>query len=185
MEIRRAADHVAMPWANGQGTTLELAVHPQGATPASMEWRISVATVAAPGPFSSLPGVDRVLLMLDDVEAVLSVDGAAVPMRQLDQVGFSGDSDVALTSVSAPARDLNLMTRRGLWAGRLTRVDLAGVGPRAGGDLTWLLVVSGTADISDHDGTWTLGELDLARLPADAEVNGSGVGVVLGVARVQ
>ena len=185
MEIRRAADHLAMPWANGQGTTLELVVHPRGATTASMEWRISVATVAEPGPFSSLPGVDRVLLMLDDVEAVLSIDGLAVAMRRFDQVVFSGDSGVALTTVSAPARDLNLMTRRGLWGGRMTRVDLGAVGPRTGADHTWVLVVSGAADITDHDGTWTLGELDLARLPADAAVRGSGVGVVLEIARDQ
>ena len=46
VEIRRATDHVTMPWANGRGTTLELAIHPDGATLASLEWRISIATVA-------------------------------------------------------------------------------------------------------------------------------------------
>jgi uncharacterized protein len=184
VEIRRAADHVTMPWANGQGTTLELAVHPPGATAASMEWRISVATVAAPGPFSSLPGVDRVLLMLDDVDAVLSVDGTAFPLRQFDQVVFSGDADVALASVSSPARDLNLMTRRGRWAGRMTRIDLAAAGHRSGADHTWLLVVSGTAHVADGD-AWTLGELDLALLSDDAEVRGSGVGVLLEIVRDQ
>lgn len=171
-----------MPWANGLGTTLELAIHPSGASMASMDWRVSIATVAEPGPFSSLPGVDRVLVLLDDVSAVLAISGGEVPMRRLDQGAFRGEEDVALLSVSAPASDLNLMTRRGRWRGAIEVVDLAE--PTAvGADVTWLLVVSGTAEARAQDGARApLAPLDLVLLD-DALVTGTGEGVRIDLVR--
>jgi environmental stress-induced protein Ves len=183
VDIKRSTDHVAMPWANGRGTTLELAIHPDGATLSSMEWRISVATVAEPGAFSTLQGVDRVLLMLDDVESVLTVDGRDVPLRRLDQVEFSGDSDVSLASVSAPARDLNLMTRRGAWRGALTVIDLAQPQPAATADVSWLLVVTGSGYAVRRDRREAVEPLDLVRLEDGTLVTGTGEGVRIDLSR--
>lgn len=184
MDIRRATDHVAMPWANGRGTTLELAVHPAGATTATLEWRISVATVVEPGPFSALPGIDRVLLMLDDREAVLAVDGQDVLLRRFDQVSFRGDADVALASVSGPARDLNLMTRRRAWRGTMTVVDLAAPVPAVlPADVSWLLVVTGTADVVRRAQRETLGAMDLVRLEPGDVVAGHAEAVRIDIGR--
>jgi hypothetical protein len=175
-----------MPWANGLGSTLELAVSPAGASIESLDWRISIATVTAPGPFSSLPGIDRVLLVLDDVDAVLAVDGHAVALRRFTQVRFSGDSDVALESVSAAARDLNVMTRRGRWVCRMRRIDLAfgATASRAHATNAWVLVVTGTARATDGSASADLGELDLLRLDAGTRVTGSGDAVVIEVDEV-
>jgi environmental stress-induced protein Ves len=187
MLIRRRADHVRMPWANGRGETLELAIHPAGASLGTFDWRISVATVSEPGPFSSLPGVDRVLLMLDDVDAVLQVDDERHTMRRFDQVAFSGDADVALIAVSAPAHDLNVMTRRGRWTARMRLVDLAAgvTGADAHALEAWLLVASGTAQV--HDGTEIadLAELDLVRLTRPMVITGSGHGVLIDLHQAQ
>ena len=38
--------------------------HPAGAPLAAFDWRVSVADVAADGPFSRFPGVDRVLVLI-------------------------------------------------------------------------------------------------------------------------
>lgn len=176
-----------MPWANGLGSTLELAVEPPGAPMPEIDWRISIATVSEPGPFSHLPGIDRVLLVLDDVEAELTVDGRAVSMHRLDQVAFSGDANVALTSVSATAHDLNLMTRRGRWTGRMRVHDLAiGIsGDPAPGALTWLLIVNGAARAVDGSATERLGDLDLVLLDRTTHVVGEGTAVVLELARAE
>lgn len=165
-----------MPWANGQGTTLQLAVHPDGSAMDAFDWRISIATVAAPGPFSHLAGIDRVLLLLDDVAAVLRVDGRPVPLHRFDQVAFAGEADVALESVTAPARDLNVMTRRSRFRATqrvvdLRRDDLAT--DRTGlGRWRWLLLVSGVATATDGTRTEQLAPLDLLLLGAEVQVSG-------------
>ena len=55
-----------VPWKNGGGSTRELACWPPGAGMDSFAWRVSVATIARPGPFSAFPGVDRQIMLLED-----------------------------------------------------------------------------------------------------------------------
>ena len=59
MRVLRAADYPRMPWKNGGGETAEILVEPAGAPLDSFDWRLSMARVAADGPFSLFPGVER------------------------------------------------------------------------------------------------------------------------------
>lgn len=43
MRILRASDHKRMPWKNGKGETVEIAVFPEGASVDTFDWRISMA----------------------------------------------------------------------------------------------------------------------------------------------
>ena len=54
----------AMPWKNGGGSTVELAISPVGAGLEDFAWRISTAQVAVDGAFSSFPDIDRSLAVL-------------------------------------------------------------------------------------------------------------------------
>ena len=81
------ADHRRMPWKNGGGETVEVIVHPEGASLSDFGWRVSMASVASDGPFSVFPGIDRTL-------AVLSGDGMALSIEGL--------GDRLLTPQSAP-----------------------------------------------------------------------------------
>ena len=54
----------AMPWKNGGGSTVELAISPADAGLEDFAWRISTAQVAVDGAFSSFPGIDRSLAVL-------------------------------------------------------------------------------------------------------------------------
>ncbi|PZQ36768.1 MAG: hypothetical protein DI559_11770, partial [Ectopseudomonas oleovorans] len=54
----------AMPWKNGGGSTVELAISPVGAGLEDFAWRISSAQVAMDGAFSCFPGIDRSLAVL-------------------------------------------------------------------------------------------------------------------------
>ncbi len=82
-----------MPWKNGGGTTLELAVAPPGATlDSGFAWRLSSAEVAASGPFSAFPGLERTLLLLagDGFRLDFGARGTVILDRPLEPVRFSG-----------------------------------------------------------------------------------------------
>jgi environmental stress-induced protein Ves len=102
-----------MPWKNGAGTTREVAVSPAGATMDGFIWRLAIADLDRSGPFSSFPGVDRLLMLLPPGAITLEIDGRARAMEPLDVVAFAGESAVSASLSAGPARDLNLMLRRG------------------------------------------------------------------------
>jgi environmental stress-induced protein Ves len=66
----------AVPWKNGLGTTRELAIYPSGADTESFLWRISIADVTDAAPFSSFPGVDRSITLLEGAGFIMTLDGA-------------------------------------------------------------------------------------------------------------
>lgn len=65
--------------------------HGSGPNP-GFDWRVSVADVDRPGPFSALPGVDGVIVLLEGSGLVLTVDGREQVLRPLEPFAFSGDA---------------------------------------------------------------------------------------------
>ena len=128
MRILRAADRIAQPWKNGGGVTREVAVAPEGAGFDAFDWRISLAEVAASGPFSRFAGVERVLTVTEGAGLCLAVEGR--PEIVLDDRSppypFPGDADSAATLTAGTVRDLNVMTRRGRYAAAVRRVETPG-----------------------------------------------------------
>ncbi|WP_181435136.1 HutD family protein [Curtobacterium sp. MCBD17_019] len=120
-ELVRFADVEPGPWANGGGVTWELARGPS-ASP-RWDWRISIAAVEAPGPFSTLPGVDRTLVCLGPEPLALTVADAVQIVPPFGSVTFTGEEAVAATSTTA-TRDLNVMTRRGRAVAEVAVVDV-------------------------------------------------------------
>ncbi|MFC1412413.1 HutD family protein [Streptacidiphilus sp. N1-12] len=114
MRILRAADRPATAWKNGGGITREIASWPEDAGPDGFDWRISLAEVAAGGPFSAFPGVDRVITVVDGGGMELTVDGAAHRVAERYRpFGFAGDADTGCRLLDGPVSDFNVMTRRG------------------------------------------------------------------------
>jgi environmental stress-induced protein Ves len=106
------------PWKNGGGTTREIAVWPPEAGLGMFDWRVSIGTVAANGPFSMFPGMDRTIVLLDGAGMRLrSADGSVA--HRLDEphepFAFSGDAAVDCILIGGPASDFNVMTRRDGW----------------------------------------------------------------------
>ena len=60
-----------MPWKNGGGTTIEIAVSPHGAGLDDFDWRVSMARVEGSGPFSRFADIDRCLCVLGGAGIVL------------------------------------------------------------------------------------------------------------------
>jgi environmental stress-induced protein Ves len=109
-------DLPARPWKNGGGTTREIACHPPGAGYDTFDWRLSIADVSRDGPFSSFPGVDRTIVLLEGAGMRLR-DAASGAERSLTGAGawlaFAGEAAIDATLVAGATRDFNLMTRRG------------------------------------------------------------------------
>jgi uncharacterized protein len=124
MRVLRSADHKRMPWKNGKGETVEIAVSPHGATVDNFDWRISMATVAEDGPFSVFDGIDRTLSVLTGEGITLTVAGQApvTLRRETPAYSFPADRDTHATLVSGPITDLNVMTRRGAFTHAVKRV---------------------------------------------------------------
>jgi environmental stress-induced protein Ves len=95
----------AMPRANGLGTTHEIAIEPSpGEGGAPFRWRLSMADLAGPGPFSELPGVNRILVLLAGAGVVLHVAGRPpAPLGRHDAIAFPGEVPTHLEMPRAQA----------------------------------------------------------------------------------
>jgi len=122
MRIVRAADYRRMPWKNGGGSTTEVAIAPATATLDNFDWRISMAHVATPGPFSRFPGIDRTLAVIEGAGIHLAIAGLTVTLdRGAPPHFFPGDIDTDATLIDGPIDDLNVMSRRARYDHRMTR----------------------------------------------------------------
>jgi len=163
MSMRFALDAIApSPWKNGGGYTREIAAWPPGATLDAFDWRISVADIAADGPFSAYPGIDRQIALLHGAGVVLrAADGGW--RHQLacrgESFAFAGEDAVLATLTDGPARDFNVMTRRGRCHARVDAMRHA-FSVEPGGHAVVVLVVEGEwhlhgADpLRPGDGIW-------------------------------
>jgi environmental stress-induced protein Ves len=115
--VFQVADRVFRPWKNGGGETAEIVASPPGADFETFDWRVSTAIVAAAGPFSSFPGVDRVLAVLEGGTMILSVAGQASRLDASSApYAFSGEAPVAARLEGGTIFDFNVMVRRPLRA---------------------------------------------------------------------
>ncbi|CAO3457540.1 HutD/Ves family protein [Azospirillum largimobile] len=153
------ADHRRVPWKNGGGVTTELAVEPtsgpnSGPTSDSrFLWRVSIADVVEPGPFSAFPGYDRLIAVVEGDGMRLSVDGAPpVERHRLDPAfAFPGEAAVWCEPTAGPIRDVNLMLDRASATGTLTLLaDPAGY--RADGDVVLVHALAGCLSVTPDGG---------------------------------
>ncbi len=146
MSIRllTATEFRRLPWQNGRGTTLEL-VRQDDATGALL-WRLSVADVIEPGPFSPLPGIDRVITLIDGEGFDLDFAGSrpSVSLRSFEPLAFSGDWRTTATVVRGPSRDFNVMTARKKVA---AKVEVAGAG-LASAELAYVFAARGGVTVN-------------------------------------
>jgi environmental stress-induced protein Ves len=103
----------ALPWKNGGGVTREIVVVPRGAGLDDFDWRASIATIDAVGPFSAFPGVERTIVLLDGA----GVDLVAPAFRHrldtpLAPFRFDGATPLQATLLGGASTDFNVMTRR-------------------------------------------------------------------------
>ena len=170
MRIIHATDYRRMPWKNGGGETIEIAVSPPRASLDDFHWRVSMAHVAAAGPFSAFPEIDRTLAVIDGTGITLRLAGRGEVQLGRDDAPFAfpGDLPVDAELVDGAIDDLNVMTRRGRYRHLLSRLRPHGalVLPRHG-DLMMLIARGGGASIRTGRQHELLGAGDAAVLDDD------------------
>jgi environmental stress-induced protein Ves len=110
MVLQRFSEHTPMPWANGGGTSYEIASDRD--TQGEWTWRIALAPVLEDGDFSRMPCVDRKLLLVEGEGLQLTIDGKVSPCRPGVVVAFRGEAHTSATLARGPVVDLGLMFHR-------------------------------------------------------------------------
>ncbi|MEH6436980.1 HutD/Ves family protein [Massilia sp. DD77] len=101
-----------VPWKNGGGSTIEIAIGPPDAGFEDFDWRVSLATIAEDGAFSQFPGVDRTLALVDGHGMTLQIDGEPSLISEAEPVAqFDGASEVSAKLSRGVTTDFNVMTR--------------------------------------------------------------------------
>lgn len=115
MRILRSSEYRRMPWKNGGGETREILVSPAGATLETLDWRVSLATVAEDGPFSVFKGVQRTLCVIHGAGIRLQAgDRAPVDLDVTSEpYAFDGELATSARLINGAIVDLNVMSRRG------------------------------------------------------------------------
>ena len=114
----RAADVRPTAWANGGGTTRELAVDVGQADPP----RAVVGD--RDGPFSTFAGRHRVLTVVEGPVLDLAVDGEPHVVEPQRPFAFSGDATVVGSVPEGPVRALNVLVDPALVAPFVTVLEL-------------------------------------------------------------
>ena len=115
----------ATPWRNGGGLTRQIAngvMNVRAARSCALEgeewdWRVSVADIQHPGPFSLFPGTERHAALAAGDALELRATDTSLPALRFETLGamhrFSGATALASTLPSGPAQLFNVMTRQG------------------------------------------------------------------------
>lgn len=128
MKLIKLEDVQATPWKNGGGVTRELYSYPAAGDPAAggpaassfdnFVWRVSIAEVNQSGAFSTFPGIDRIITLLEgDGMQLLDDCGNHVLLSPLQPHSFRGEAQISVQLEGAACQDFNLMLRRGAATG--------------------------------------------------------------------
>lgn len=112
MIILRESSYRAVPWKNGGGVTREILRMPP--EPTAFDWRLSLATIASPGPFSVFDGYYRTLVLVQGpgVELDFGQHGRTKLTLAGQMVSFDGAWATSCTLLDGPSTDLNLIVSK-------------------------------------------------------------------------
>lgn len=174
MIIMRESSYRAVPWKNGGGVTREiLRVPPE---PTAFDWRLSLATIASPGPFSSFDGYHRTLVLVGGlgVELDFGQHGRAKLTMAGQMASFDGAWETSCTLLDGPSTDLNLIVskERIVSTSRCVQLARAEVIQTAEWPQTLVCCISGAVRLTNTAGeVQDLSGADVARCsPSDGAI---------------
>ncbi|MGX4773661.1 HutD/Ves family protein [Bradyrhizobium guangdongense] len=116
--LLKSEDYTRSPWKNGGGVFTDIAdAHRPGVTTRdwdSLLWRFASTPIVAPGPFSHMPGIDRLQMVTGGRGLVLRAPGQEFDEREpFTTVRFTGEMEIVTELEAGPVEVVNLMARRG------------------------------------------------------------------------
>lgn len=175
--IVRFEEIPVVPWRNGGGVTREVVAAGDSGLE-DFDWRVTIADVSAPGPFSAFPGVDRVITLVEGERMDLVIDGVEHVLGLHESLSFDGASQTSCSLPAGRTRDLNVMTRRDRRSAAVAIRDLSQTRPIAVVGHQVLVLLTGSAVVAGADGS----RADLHPLDAVCP-SGSHVRLVMGSGR--
>nr|QDP24291.1 HutD family protein [Bradyrhizobium cosmicum] len=116
--LLKSEHYTRSPWKNGGGIFTDIADAHREGSPArdwdSLLWRFASTPIVAPGPFSYMPGIDRLQMVVGGRGLVLKS-----PTQEFDErepfttVRFTGEMEIVTALEAGPVEVVNLMARRG------------------------------------------------------------------------
>jgi len=171
LKIIRAGSCRTTPWKNGGGSTTEIVAEPPGSSLDDFDWRISMARVAADGPFSGFAGIDRTLAVINGKGLMLTIGGNA-PIRLergSDPISFAGDIRTSARLTAGEITDLNVMTRRSRFSHRLRHIGQPTSCECGGKEIAVVLSLNGSTTLASDQDIATLDHGDAAILSGARE----------------
>jgi environmental stress-induced protein Ves len=116
--LLKSDDYVRSPWKNGGGIFTDIAGAYREGSPTkdwdSVLWRFASTPIVAPGPFSDMPGIDRLQMVIAGRGLVLKAPGQEFDEREpFTTVRFTGEMEIVTALEAGPVEVVNLMARRG------------------------------------------------------------------------
>lgn len=131
-------NYTRSPWKNGGGVFTDIADAHRANAPQkdwdSLLWRFASTPIVAPGPFSYMPGIDRLQMVVAGRGLVLKS-----PTQEFDErepfttVRFTGELEIVTELEAGPVEVVNLMARRGVAEIELLALREPGERPLAAG----------------------------------------------------
>jgi environmental stress-induced protein Ves len=166
MQVLRESDYVTVPWKNGGGLTRAILKVPPDT--AAFDWRLSLATIATPGPFSAFDGCDRTLVLVRGAGVNLDFGPhGRSTLRAPGQVAaFDGAWPTHCTLIDGPSTDLNLIVARARAEAQASVLEVTApeLIRTSGWQETLVCCVTGSVQIENSTGeVATLSAADVAR----------------------
>lgn len=113
-----AENYTCSPWKNGGGVFTDIADAHRADAPVkdwdSLLWRFASTPIVAPGPFSYMPGIDRLQMVVGGRGLVLKGRDREFDEREpFTTVRFTGELAIVTELEAGPVEVVNLMARRG------------------------------------------------------------------------
>jgi environmental stress-induced protein Ves len=178
VQLLTESDYQQTLWKNGAGVTTDVLIRPTGATHSTFDVRVARSPITSEGPFSSFPGIDRRITLIQGARLELDFGDRISVLYPFEPLAF--DSVLAPRSrlTDGAVEVINVMTRRGVWTSSVEM--LAGPQCRALttrlDDLLLIFVVRGALKARGREGAATIagGQALLLGNDAAADVHASG-----------
>jgi len=117
--LLKSEDYTRSPWKNGGGIFTDIAdAHRPGTGVKnwdSLLWRFASTPIVAPGPFSHMPDIDRLQMVIVGRGLVLKAGEQEFDEREpFTTVRFTGEMEIVTELEAGPVEVVNLMARRGV-----------------------------------------------------------------------
>ena len=158
-----------MPWKNGGGVTRML-LSQDG--PKGVAWRLSLADIQTDGPFSTFPGLQRILTIVAGDGIVLRNTEHTLEARPFTPLPFSGALELESLRIGSDTQAFNLMFDANQVQGNVS-VLRPGHSELSGTNVVFVMQgtvrISGQPDLTDGQGARLAG---ITQIQAEPGVSG-------------